>query len=446
MKLNSKNFIKLAQDVHDSKYVYDNVVYINTKTKVEVICPIHGSFWVSPGHHIRSRSGCPACSGVKKKTQEEFIQQAQLIHKNKYDYSKVEYKNNKTKVCIICPEHGEFWQVPYDHLKGIGCKKCWYDRHTKEQTLTKEQFLERCYQKHGNKYDYSYIEYVNLNVPIKIICPIHGEFMQVPTLHLKGVGCPKCGRETANNSEALTTKDFIKRAKEIHKNKYNYSLVNYTRNHNKVTIICKHHGEFQQIASGHLLGQGCPKCAIEHAANKRKFTTKEFIEKAREIHGDKYDYSKSVYDGCKNTVVIICPKHGEFKQVVATHLSGKGCPKCILKSQTKLFEKLTTVFKHETFIWEFKAPWLKRMRIDICMSKYKIAIEYDGRQHFVPIDCFGGEEDYKKRVKSDALKDKLCSENGFTLFRLKYDYTEEDFYNLCVEIQKIIDNDKINNN
>ena len=86
------------------------------------------------------------------------------------------------------------------------------------------------------------------------------------------------------------------------------------------------------------------------------------------------------------------------------------------------------------------------MRIDICMSKYKIAIEYDGRQHFVPIDCFGGEEDYKKRVKSDALKDKLCSENGFTLFRLKYDYTEEDFYNLCLEIQKIIDNDKINNN
>lgn len=373
-RLNTEKFIERAKKIHGDKYIYDKVIYINSSKKVEVICPIHGSFWVTPNHHITSKSGCPACSGCVKRTNRQFIDEAKLVHGDKYDYSKVEYKNSRTKVCIICSNHGEFWQIPYDHLRGIGCQKCWFDRRAKEQTLSQEQFLERSYDKHGNKYDYSKVKYIKLDIPVIIICPLHGEFTQKPEVHLVGAGCPKCGRIKANNSNSYSQDEFIKKCSKIHNNKYDYSLVKYNRSFDIVTIICPEHGEFQQRASNHLMGQGCPKCGF--------------------------------------------------------------------KSQLFLFEKLTSIFKNECFSWEYRAKWLGKQRIDICIEKYKIAIEYDGQQHFYPINHFGGEDGFAKRVKYDALKEKLCEENGFKLFRIKYDYTDEDFYNLCVEIQKIIDNGK----
>ena len=107
-RLNSENFIEKAKEIHGDKYLYNKVIYTGSKEKVEIVCPTHGSFWVTPNHHITSKSGCPACSGCVKKSNKQFIDEAKLVHKNKYDYSKVEYKNNRTKVCIICPNHGEF--------------------------------------------------------------------------------------------------------------------------------------------------------------------------------------------------------------------------------------------------------------------------------------------------------------------------------------------------
>lgn len=262
-RLNSENFIERAKEIHGDKYIYDKAIYINNSRKVEVICPIHGSFWVTPSHHITSKSGCPACSGCIKKTNSQFIDEAKLVHGDKYDYSKVEYKNNRTKVCIICPNHGEFWQIPYDHLRGIGCQRCWFDRHAKEQTFTKEQFLERCYNKHKDKYDYSKVEYVKLDVPVIITCPLHGEFIQKPEYHLEGEGCPKCGRIKANNSISYSKDEFVKKCSKIHNNKYDYSLVKYNRSSDIVTIICPEHGEFKQRAANHLMGQGCQKCRFK---------------------------------------------------------------------------------------------------------------------------------------------------------------------------------------
>lgn len=157
------------------------------------------------------------------------------------------------------------------------------------------------------------------------------------------------------------------------------------------------------------------------------------------MHGDKYDYSKINYVKGRNKIVIICPEHGEFITTASSHLySGHGCPKCILKSQTKLLEKLEKVFPEETFQWEYRNEWLGKQRIDICLEKYCIGIEYDGRQHYMPIDYFGGEDAFREQVESDALKNQKCKENGFTLFRLKYDYSDDDFYNICVQIQEII--------
>ena len=145
---------------------------------------------------------------MKKITTEEFINRARKVHGNKYDYSKVEYINNKTKVCIVCPEHGEFWQTPNAHLQGQGCYKCF--RHVYDN----KSFICESRKIHGNKYDYSKVEYKSLHNKVCIICPEHGEFWQTPNAHIQGQGCYKSFRQVYDN------KSFISETRKIHVNKY----------------------------------------------------------------------------------------------------------------------------------------------------------------------------------------------------------------------------------
>lgn len=247
----------------------------------------------------------------KRKTREQFIRDAIHVHSTKYDYTNVEYKNNKTPVNIICPKHGTFKQTPDNHLRGQGCPKC--------VRPDIDDFISRAKERHGDFYDYSKIDYVDTHTKVVIICPIHGEFMQDPTKHWEGQGCPKCAREKAYHSTA----EFIAAAKKIHAdNQYDYSKVDYQRSNEKVMIICPKHGEFTQTPSSHLSGNGCPSCAGLIR------TTERFIEKANAVHNGKYDYSKSYYENSSTLVTIICPKHGEFEQTPSSHLQGRGCPLC----------------------------------------------------------------------------------------------------------------------
>lgn len=122
--MDKTEFIRRANIVHKNKYVYSKVNYIKNSTKVCIICPEHGEFWQRPCNHVLRKQGCPSCSGNKKMTRDEFIEKGNKIHNYNFNYSKVEYLNNQKKVCIICPEHGEFWQRPHDHLHGQGCPYC----------------------------------------------------------------------------------------------------------------------------------------------------------------------------------------------------------------------------------------------------------------------------------------------------------------------------------
>ena len=147
----------------------------------------------------------------KRKSNDEFIGEAQLIHHNKYDYSKVEYANNKTKVCIICPEHGEFWQTPSDHLNGKGCPQC-----AGNIRCDKDTFIEKAKHMHNDRYDYSKVEYVNAHTKVCIICPEHGEFWQTPNNHLNGNGCPLCKNRKIGDVLRDTVEDFSNKSNEIH--------------------------------------------------------------------------------------------------------------------------------------------------------------------------------------------------------------------------------------
>ena len=190
---------------------------------------------------------------------------------------------------------------------------------------TLSTFINKANLVHNCKYNYSLVEYKNVTTKVKIICPTHGIFEQIPYSHLKGFGCSKCGRETTRKYLSLSKDNFIEKAKSIHNNKYNYSLVNYINSQTKITIICPIHGEFNQIPNSHLLGMGCNKCAIEG----RRLTNEQFITKAKLIHGDKFNYSLAEYNGHKHKIKLICNECGViFKTNAGTHLEGYGCPKC----------------------------------------------------------------------------------------------------------------------
>ena len=258
---------------------------------------------------------------MAKLTTEEFIKKAQALHGDRYDYSKVDYVDNKTKVCIICPKHGEFWQIPHVHLQGKGCLNCGRERTAQFFSKSKEQFIQEAKKVHGSKYDYSKVEFVNYRTRVTIICPVHGDFTQSPTSHLQGSGCPKCGND--RTALRMSNEGFINKAKAVHGDKYDYSKVQYVYNKTEVCIICREHGEFWQKPVLHLSGSGCPICA-----GRKKMRTIDFIKRAKQVHGDKYDYSKAEYKGNAEKICIICPEHGEFWQRASAHLKGKGCETC----------------------------------------------------------------------------------------------------------------------
>lgn len=187
-----QKFITKANNFYDYLYDYSKVNYINSKTKVCIICSKHGEFYKTPNNHLNGQ-GCPKCSGDQlsekfKLDDATFKDNAVNIHNLYYDYSKVEYVNNKTKVCIICPNHGEFWQTPHNHLSGKGCPKC-----ANNVRLDTASMISVANAVHGDKYDYSKTEYVNANTKVCIICPDHGEFWQTPGNHIYNrAGCPKC--------------------------------------------------------------------------------------------------------------------------------------------------------------------------------------------------------------------------------------------------------------
>ena len=191
-KLTLEDFIKTSNKIYDNKFDYSKVEYISDRTPVTIICKKHGEFSQTPLTH-KNGSGCPYCKVEKQK--EKFIKKANIIHNNKYDYSKVVYVNNKTPVVIICPEHGEFTQRPDNHLHGAGCFRCGVELRGINQRLSTENFITRAKEIHNNKYTYNKTIYYKTDEKVVITCPIHGDFLQTPNIHLGGCGCPKCKSE-----------------------------------------------------------------------------------------------------------------------------------------------------------------------------------------------------------------------------------------------------------
>jgi len=317
----------------------------------------------------------------KNITTKEFINRAKKVHKDEYDYSKVEYKNSRIKVCIICPMHGEFWQEPRHHLSGCKCKRC---ASSKPRT-----------------------------------------------------------RSGVSNTSTKGLEMFVEKARKIHGDKYNYSKVNYINSRTKICIICPIHGEFWQTPENHLSGKGCRKCGIENSINKHRKTNEQFISECKELYGDKYDYSNVVYVNKSTKISIICNKCGkEFLMTPHNHLVHKEeCPYCkTSKLETSveniLMENSIEYEQQKVFDWLVDGKKIKRF--DFYLPKYNVAIECQGLQHFKPIKWFGGEEHFTKQKHNDELKRKLCEEHNVKLIYYS-DLDIEYPYEVITDKSKLIE-------
>ena len=341
----------------------------------------------------------------------EFISKANKVHSYKYDYSKVEYINSKTKVCIICPEHGEFWQSPASHLQGHGCPRCSIKKVHLLQKSNRDEFINKARKIHGDKYIYDNVKYVNNETKVLITCPIHGNFEQKPSNHLSGQGCPKCGKISMANKQLMTKEEFIDRCNLKYKNFYRYDKVDYCGCFNKIIITCPIHGDFEQTPASHLHNSGCPKCGRIRSNNSIRLTKDEFIEKAKSIHGDYFDYSKVNYVDYDTKVCIICPKHGEFWQTPDSHLQGKGCRLCnksVSKKEKELIDIINNDFGIQTINGDRSV--ISPYELDIFIPDKKIAIEYNG--------LLWHSEEYGKGKYYHLNKLNACKRTGVRLIQI----------------------------
>lgn len=275
-----ENFIERAIAVYGDKYDFSKTEYINSRTKVCIVCPKHGEFWTNPGDFLRGHA-CPYCANEKRNRevvdQKTFIEKARKVHGDKYDYSKVVYRNAMSQVTVICPEHGEFKIIPNSHIHGkAGCPKC------NRLNLGIDDWIERFKSVHGDRYDYSKVTYVDNSTKVCIICPEHGEFWQAPSKHYNGKqGCPNCAKRKRGDLRKTTKEKYIEKARKVHGDKYDYSKIVYDNLHDKITIICPKHGEFNQLAYDHTNGHGCPVCANLYSSKENEiydFLAKELGE------------------------------------------------------------------------------------------------------------------------------------------------------------------------
>ncbi len=215
-----------------------------------------------------------------------------------------------------------------------------------------EYFINKAKEVHGDRFDYSKVEYIQCDKKVKIICPIHGEFEQSPEKHLTYKGCTQCSTLQKSKEKICSTKQFIEKAKLIHGDKYDYSKSEYVNAKEKLIIICKEHGEFLQNANNHLNGQGCPECGIINTGNFKRGNQEDIIQRFITVHNDKYDYSLVNYTHFEKKVEIICPLHGTFLQTSASHLSGNGCRGCSKQKMSELQGKLNNGWNYH--LWEKK--------------------------------------------------------------------------------------------
>ncbi len=378
------------------KYTIDS--YLNNKQKIKIECQLGHVFNMSVSQHLKGY-GCSYCSGYKK-SKNDILDEINKKHNFKYKYPNFNYSKIEDSIEIICPTHGKFTKSVKLHKRGVGCSKC-----SNRYSPNSEDFIKFC-KKIEPELDYSFTEYKNNKTKNNFICKKHGLISKSPN-NIKTHICDSCYNIGKN------FKIFKEKAKLKYGDRFEYH--NYNNNKSKLKIIDKETGFiYYQSPRYHL------NC--NYFYNKRTIT--DFIKKAKEIHGDKYDYRESIYIGNKNNISIFCKKHGEFKQIVNNHLRGAGCPICnrFDKKENEIYDFIKDNYNNE--IIKSDRSILHPKELDIYLPHLKLAFEFNG--------VYWHSELYKeKNYHSQKTKD--CLEKGINLIHIW-----EDDWQIKKEITKSI--------
>lgn len=293
---------------------------------------------------------------MRKLTTDEFINQAITIHGDNYDYTKSIYTKSREKIIITCKKHGDFSVSPNKHLGGQGCPVCGSESFTSKRIARRVDVIKDAVSVHGGLYDYSLVEERSKKSKVSIICKTHGVFLQSMNNHLKGQGCPDCGKFSRRVARLST--DFFEECSLVHNGLYDYSKTEYSGMYNTIQPICKVHGQFNVLATKHKhRKQGCPECS-----QMIKSKSVYMIEQCLTNNHIKFD-KEHKFNDCRNILPL---------------------------------------------------PF------DFFLPDFNVCIEYDGVQHFKPIGFWGGEKGLREQQIRDKIKDEYCHNNGIVLVRIKY--------------------------
>lgn len=245
--------------------------------------------------------------------------------------------------------------------------------------ITREEWLSRFAQKHGDRYTYIESDIRGADKKITILCARHGPFSQTPTMHANGNGCPKCANEETGERNSTGTAALIEAFRQAHGERYDYSLVKSTRVSQKAEIVCRKHGAFKQLAADHMQGRGCRQCYAETIGERDRKPHDALIAQFIEVHGERYDYSLVEYKGNKQRIKIVCPDHGEFEQIASDHLNGSVCPKCVNmrdpKANREIYDFILSLGVEP--VREYQ-PFDDRRAIDVYVPSCRVGIEHNG--------------------------------------------------------------------
>lgn len=287
--------------------------------------------------------------------------------------------------------------------------------------LTKDEFIEKAKRIHKHKYDYSEVVYKDWKTKVIIIDEFGYKHLIMPNGLLNG--------NKLSFTNLIDKNEYlINKFTQIHGDKYDYSLINCINIKEKIIIKCLKHGNFKQTVDNHMKGKGCPRC------NGKNRTTEIIIDEFNLVHGNKYDYSKVIYTGIKSKIKIICPIHNEFEQVTETHLEGSGCPICKEswgEREIRLFLDRHNILYNSQHKFDDCVHILK-LPFDFYLPEHNICVEFQGEQHFKPVNFFGGAKMFEIRKIRDKIKEEFCRNNNIRLVIIRYDVP------LCTSLEYLV--------
>lgn len=352
----------------------------------------------------------------------------QAIHGTRYIYASEGFGRTNEPVVVTCRIHGAFTQRLDHHLRGSGCPQCGSISTARaKRRRARETFAEKASAVHGGKYGYDSVKYFDARTSVLVTCRLHGPFSIKPTDHLSGRGCRRCGYESVSAAQSVDREHVLLKYRQVHGDRYDYSMFIYNGAHKKVIILCRVHGPFAATSSDHAAGTGCKECAWEKLANERRLTAEQLKHRISQVHGDKYAYDFSGYHNNESKLRITCPHHGEFQQAAGSHLSGRGCPACAAPLGEQVVAAVldaAQVNYIRQFMHETCRGRTRRLPFDFAIPCQRVLIEFDGVHHSKPvrwsytISDARADEIFKERQHLDSIKTRWALDNNWRLVRL----------------------------